>query len=188
MQQSQSEQQYVVRDRNAHAWVTAYVNGNWVTVETTPGNGLSSQGSTAAPQTGETSAQDETASPAPAEEFASGIVNPTPETHGAQPGNQETPSPPTATDKNKSSFEKTISDAWSLLSDQDSKRWDLKLWLGAMIGVGVTLLLGALFWVWRAIRRQRRRQRIKLRQGAMAATKSAMPEGLSHGSDKVSDA
>lgn len=38
---SSAEQQYVVRASNAHAWVMAYVNGSWVTVETTPGDGLS---------------------------------------------------------------------------------------------------------------------------------------------------
>ncbi|MGF1601361.1 MAG: transglutaminase domain-containing protein [Thermosynechococcaceae cyanobacterium] len=39
---SASEQQYLVRDRNAHAWVMAYVEETWVTVETTPSEGLSS--------------------------------------------------------------------------------------------------------------------------------------------------
>jgi protein-glutamine gamma-glutamyltransferase len=180
---SQPEQQYVVRDRNAHAWVTAYVNGNWVTVETTPGNGLSQGGTTATPS-GETATPSgttptqEDATAAPAQEFASGIVNPTPGNNATQPGTPESPLPSTATDKNKSSFEKTISDAWSLLSAQDSKRWDLKLWLGAMIGVGMTLLLGLLFWGWRAIRRQRRRQQSKVRQGAVAEAKPAMPDGL----------
>jgi protein-glutamine gamma-glutamyltransferase len=38
---SPAEQQYVVRANHAHAWVMAYVNGSWVTVETTPGGGLS---------------------------------------------------------------------------------------------------------------------------------------------------
>jgi protein-glutamine gamma-glutamyltransferase len=31
---------YVVRASNGHAWVMAYVNNSWVTVETTPGGGL----------------------------------------------------------------------------------------------------------------------------------------------------
>ncbi len=35
------EQQYIVRARDAHAWVLAYVNGSWVTVDTTPGGGIS---------------------------------------------------------------------------------------------------------------------------------------------------
>ncbi len=38
---SPSEKQYIVRASNAHAWVMAYVNGNWITVETTPGGGAS---------------------------------------------------------------------------------------------------------------------------------------------------
>jgi protein-glutamine gamma-glutamyltransferase len=53
---SPAEQQYVVRANHAHAWVMAYVNGSWVTVETTPGGGLSplsglGDGSTAAGST-----------------------------------------------------------------------------------------------------------------------------------------
>ena len=33
---SPSEKQYVVRASDAHAWVLAYVNGTWITVDTTP--------------------------------------------------------------------------------------------------------------------------------------------------------
>ncbi|MGB8702311.1 MAG: transglutaminase domain-containing protein [Thermosynechococcaceae cyanobacterium] len=36
---SPSEQQYLVRARNAHAWAMAYVNGSWTKVDTTPGDG-----------------------------------------------------------------------------------------------------------------------------------------------------
>ncbi|NJK28977.1 MAG: transglutaminase domain-containing protein [Acaryochloris sp. SU_5_25] len=40
---SPSEAQFIVRDRDAHAWVMAHVKGSWITVDTTPGNGISSE-------------------------------------------------------------------------------------------------------------------------------------------------
>ncbi|MGB7415093.1 MAG: transglutaminase-like domain-containing protein [Thermosynechococcaceae cyanobacterium] len=47
---SPAEQQYLVRARNAHAWVMAYVDGTWVTVETTPSEGLSSAPAESTPE------------------------------------------------------------------------------------------------------------------------------------------
>jgi hypothetical protein len=35
------ENKYIVRDRHAHAWAEAYVDGSWVVVDTTPGQWLS---------------------------------------------------------------------------------------------------------------------------------------------------
>ena len=36
VEKSKLEDKYVVRDRHAHAWVEAYVDGRWITVDTTP--------------------------------------------------------------------------------------------------------------------------------------------------------
>jgi len=35
-EKSQLEDKYIVRDRHAHAWAEAYINGRWVVVDTTP--------------------------------------------------------------------------------------------------------------------------------------------------------
>ncbi|MGB7417010.1 MAG: transglutaminase-like domain-containing protein [Thermosynechococcaceae cyanobacterium] len=43
------EQQYVVRSRNAHAWVMAYINGTWQTVDTTPPDWTAQEDATASP-------------------------------------------------------------------------------------------------------------------------------------------
>ncbi|MGF1603534.1 MAG: transglutaminase domain-containing protein [Thermosynechococcaceae cyanobacterium] len=43
------EQQYVVRSRNAHAWVMAYINGTWQTVDTTPPDWTTQEDATASP-------------------------------------------------------------------------------------------------------------------------------------------
>ncbi len=40
---SSAEQQYIVRAKHAHAWVMAYANGSWISLDTTPGGG-STQG------------------------------------------------------------------------------------------------------------------------------------------------
>ena len=36
VEKSQLEDKYIVRDRHAHAWAEAYVDGRWITVDTTP--------------------------------------------------------------------------------------------------------------------------------------------------------
>lgn len=40
-EKSELENKYIVRDRHAHAWAEAYVDGRWVVVDTTPGQWLS---------------------------------------------------------------------------------------------------------------------------------------------------
>jgi len=40
-EKSELENKYIVRDRHAHAWAEAYVDGSWVVVDTTPGQWLS---------------------------------------------------------------------------------------------------------------------------------------------------
>lgn len=40
---SELESAYIVRTRHAHAWCLAYVNGNWITVDTTPVNWLNDE-------------------------------------------------------------------------------------------------------------------------------------------------
>ena len=43
------EGQYIVRSRNAHAWVMAYVNGTWQSFDTTPPDWTAQEDSTASP-------------------------------------------------------------------------------------------------------------------------------------------
>jgi protein-glutamine gamma-glutamyltransferase len=43
------EGQYIVRSRDAHAWVMAYVNGNWQSVDTTPPSWGAQEDATASP-------------------------------------------------------------------------------------------------------------------------------------------
>jgi protein-glutamine gamma-glutamyltransferase len=43
------EGQYIVRSRNAHAWVMAYVNGTWQSFDTTPPNWTAQEDSAASP-------------------------------------------------------------------------------------------------------------------------------------------
>ncbi len=43
------EKQYVVRSRNAHAWVMAYVNGTWRSVDTTPPDWTAQEDAAASP-------------------------------------------------------------------------------------------------------------------------------------------
>lgn len=43
------EQQFVVRSRHAHAWVMAYINGNWQSFDTTPPDWSAQEDATASP-------------------------------------------------------------------------------------------------------------------------------------------
>jgi protein-glutamine gamma-glutamyltransferase len=38
MEYSELEDKFIIRQRHAHAWTEAYINGKWVTVDTTPAN------------------------------------------------------------------------------------------------------------------------------------------------------
>jgi hypothetical protein len=43
------EKQYIVRSQNAHAWVMAYVNGTWQSIDTTPPDWTAQEAATASP-------------------------------------------------------------------------------------------------------------------------------------------
>jgi protein-glutamine gamma-glutamyltransferase len=127
------QQAYLVRASDAHAWVTAYVNGTWVTLDTTPGNGQLAGTNTGNPDPA-----------AVASPQASG--NPATATPPGQP-TQPQPAP------DNRSWPEKLQATWSSLP---AKHKEALLWFGAMAGLGLALLLTCVVLLWRLWRRKRR--------------------------------
>lgn len=129
---SLSEQQYLVRASNAHAWVMAYINGTWMTVDTTPGGGTS-QGTRATIETAETGSRNV------ASNSEAG-----PETNTAQANNPE----------NGTSLADQLSDTLSSVLSKAPEKLAPLLLLAAVGVVGVAIALSAFFYLlWRLYRR-----------------------------------
>jgi transglutaminase-like putative cysteine protease len=174
-------QQYIVRARNAHAWVMAYVDGSWQTVETTPGNGLRQSGSSstspsegALPETGaiatvmnEAPSQDKQVRPNPPQDRKNTVKK-------TKPFSEHI----TDTLKEIKSLPKKVSKAGTGIFQQLTQRLDSAVWPGAIIAVGLAILLCSLFFVWRVIRRKRSRHAKWLRGSGAFLAAQPVVDGL----------
>jgi protein-glutamine gamma-glutamyltransferase len=121
---SPTEQQYIVRDRNAHAWVMAYINGSWKTVDTTPSGELP---------------LNEKANAKPVDKSSQkGKVKPT-IAHKKE---------------SIKSFPQEVLEVWSSLHTLVSKNMDTVLWASAILILGLGMILVSLFLVWKALRQK----------------------------------
>jgi protein-glutamine gamma-glutamyltransferase len=161
---SPSEQQYIVRARNAHAWVTAYVNGSWITVDTTPASQVFSNGNGSTAREGK--------------QATNGNVSKTPAVGQSATGNvgkvvsQVSPAPKTK------SFSEKISEAWSTLSSNFSKRSDTLLWAGGIIALGLAIIFCTIFFVWSAIRKNRPQRSKWRKRSPLDRSSPPIPNGL----------
>lgn len=160
---SPTEQQYIVRLKDAHAWVLAYVDDAWIKVETTPGGGISSDRNAVSENTqngkaqeGNTPTQDSSSS-----QDETSTQNGIPSQNGASiQGNNKPPS---------KSFLERLSEAWSELMFQLSKNSETLFWAGAMIVLGLVIVCGSIYLLWKMIRKKcsqgsnRRRHKISSR-------------------------
>jgi protein-glutamine gamma-glutamyltransferase len=144
-----SEQQYIVRARNAHAWVMAYVNGSWITVDTTPASQVLSNGNGSTAREGK--------------QAPNGNVSKTPAVGQSATGSVGKVVSQASPAQKTKSFAQKISEGWSILSSTFSKRSDTLLWAGGIIALGLVIIFCALFFVWRAIHKNRA-QRSKWRR------------------------
>ena len=164
---SPTEQQYIVRLKDAHAWVLAYVDNTWVKVETTPGGGITLDRST-----GSETAQNDNAqgnNPRIQDSSTSRDGNSSQDGNATQDGT--TSRNGSSTEKNnkppsKSFFEK-LSEAWSELMTLLSENSETLVWAGSIIVLGLAIVLGSIYIIWRMLRKKRSlRSQRRRRQGA----------------------
>ena len=184
-----AEQQYIVRLKDAHAWVLAYVDNTWVKVETTPGGGMTSEGDTSTTQS-ETTQGDSTRS-----QDGSSQQNGVPTQDSSRNGNSGTFSedgnanqdgtssedgsftgeknqPPS-----KSFFEK-LSEAWSELMTLLSENSETLAWAGSMIILGLVIVFGSIYLIWRMIRKKLSRRSKRGRRQSSERISKTTTDGL----------
>jgi protein-glutamine gamma-glutamyltransferase len=167
---SPSEQQYIVRARNAHAWVTAYINGSWITVDTTPASGVLSNGNASTASAGK---QVPNAKQVPNGDVSktSALGKPT-TVNAGKVVSQVSPA------QKIKSFSEKISEAWSTLPSNFSKRSDTLLWAGGIIALGLAIIFCTIFFVWSAIRKNRPQRSKWRRRSPLDRSSPPMPDGL----------
>lgn len=173
---SPTEQQYIVRLKDAHAWVLAYVDNTWVKVETTPGGGMVPEQNTGTAQNG--NAQE--GSPPSQEGSTSRDGNSSQNGNSTQDGTssedgfstEENNKPPS-----KSFFEK-LSEAWSELMTLLSKNSETLIWAGSMIVLGLAIIFGSIYLIWRMIRKKRSQQSKRRRYQGGERTRKPTTGGL----------
>lgn len=167
---SPTEQQYIVRLKDAHAWVLAYVDDTWVKVETTPGGGI-------IPDRNAATAQNDK---------AQGDNTPTQDGSTSRDGNssqdrnltQDSTSPGdgSSTEENNKppskSFLEKLSEAWSELMNLLSKNSETLVWAGSMVVLGFVIVFGSIYLIWRMICKKRsQRSKRRRHQGAERSSK-----------------
>ncbi len=169
---SPTEQQYIVRVQDAHAWVLAYVDNAWVKVDTTPGGGITpdrhTENNTAqnsGAQESNTPTQDGSSSHN-ATSTQDGIPS---EDRSSTEGQNQLPS--------KSFFEK-LSEIWSAFMTQLSENSETLLWAGAMIVLGLAIVLGSIYLIWRMICKKRSQRSKKRRRQRVEHISTLTPDGL----------
>lgn len=175
---SPTEQQYIVRLKDAHAWVLAYVDNTWVKVETTPGGGITPEQNAGSETAQNNTPQGENApnqdSSTSRDGNSSQDRNSTQDGTSSEDGSfsEENNQSPT-----QSFFEK-LSELWSELMTLLSKNSETLIWAGSMIVLGLAIVFGSIYLIWRMLRKKRslRSQRRK-RQGADRTLKP-MSDGL----------
>jgi protein-glutamine gamma-glutamyltransferase len=134
---SPSEQEYVVRARNAHAWVMAYVNGSWLTVDTTPSAG-----------------QSQNSNRENIEKMPEGGLSPlknrnlAPEKSQSQVGNARKTVSQGQSFKDIQTFIAKTSGEWSSQVSQLAKHFDPRVGSGAMIILGLLIILISILLAW----------------------------------------
>jgi protein-glutamine gamma-glutamyltransferase len=164
---SPSEKEYVVRARNAHAWVMAYVNGSWVTVDTTP--------AFRQPQSSQ-----------------NGNIQKAREGGLSQDNNLDlkseklTPQNANAKksiDQNKNfediqTFIAKISDQWKSKSAQLTKNLAPMTWSGVMIVLGLAIIFASVFLAWWVSRRHFSRRSNGLNRSTIRLSRQSKHDDL----------
>ncbi|ABW30239.1 transglutaminase domain-containing protein [Acaryochloris marina] len=186
---SPTEQQYIVRLKDAHAWVLAYVDNTWVKVETTPGGGMTAEGNTSTAQS-ENAQGDNTQT-----QDGSSQQDGVPTQDGSRDGNSGTFSedgnanqdgissedgsftgeknqPPS-----KSFFEK-LSEAWSELMTLLSENSETLAWASSMIILGLVIVFGSIYLIWRMIRKKLSKRSQRRRRPSSERISKPTSDGL----------
>lgn len=177
---SPTEHQYVVRTRDAHAWVMAYVNHSWIKVDTTPGFGELQMSKAGAGSVKALSPGRKTDIPSDLklsqDRELKGISNRKPKVRTTQideAGRERDGKKPKSfaefTSNSWSLFIETIkavprklSDVGSALSAQLSKRYNPTVWASVIIGLGLIILLSSAIFVWKLVQRRYSTKRKRL--------------------------
>lgn len=163
---SPTEQQYIVRLKDAHAWALAYVDNTWVKVETTPGGGMTPDRSTASETAQNDNAQGDNTRTQ--EGATSREGNSSQDSTSSEDGSltEENNNPPT-----QAFFEK-LSELWSELMALLSKNSETLVWAGSMIVLGLAIVFGSIYLIWRMLRKKRsQRSQRRRRQSAERISK-----------------
>lgn len=179
---SPTEQQYIVRLKDAHAWVLAYVDNKWVKVETTPGGGITPDRNTGttqngvaqegnAPTQGSSTSQDGNSSP-DGSSFQDGNSTQDSSSSGNGSSTEENNKPPS-----KSFFEQ-LSEVWSELMTLLSENSETLAWAGSMIALGLGIVFGSMYLIWRMIRKKRSQRSKRRRRQGPERTRKLTTDGL----------
>jgi protein-glutamine gamma-glutamyltransferase len=161
-----SQQAYLVRASDAHAWVTAYVDGTWVTLDTTPGDGqLASGGTTPTPAT----------TPAAKPTATSGQTPATSPTQTPQDPAQQDQAQHNRPVNDRRTWPEKIGAAWAALT---AKQKETLVWTAAMLASGLVLLLGCGLFIWRVWRRKRHPQALRRLSGQNLSANLLTTNGL----------
>jgi protein-glutamine gamma-glutamyltransferase len=173
-------QQYIVRAQNAHAWVLAYVDGSWITVETTPAGELTQGGTSPTPAEGKLPETGAIATISEDKQSQGNQAHTAPEPDQKNPGKKTTSFSEKVSDaiKNIKSLPEKVSKAGSSLFQQLSKHLDSMVWPGAIITTGLAIILCSLFFVWRVIRRKRSRHSKWMKESGFQVSKQPTVDGL----------
>lgn len=169
---SPTEQQYIVRLKDAHAWVLAYVDNTWIKVETTPGGGITPDRNTTTETAQNGNAQERntpTQDGSSSQDGTSTQDGISSEDGSSTEGNNKSPS--------KSFFEK-LSEVWSELMTQLSKHSETLIWAGAVIVLGLAIVFGSIYLIWRMIRKKRSQRSRRHRHQRTEHTSKSTTAGL----------
>jgi hypothetical protein len=159
---SPSEQAYVVRARNAHAWVMAYVDGAWMTVDTTPGGGTSQAG-TSQSRNSQISSKTHTEKLSQNKLPQSNNINPTMEKIKYQKENEKKAVGQVKDLRDIPDFINKISNQFSLQFSNLTKRLDSITLASIIIVLGIVIIFASVFFAYWISRRRfsRRSKRLK---------------------------
>ena len=182
-----TQQEYTVRLRDAHAWVMAYVNDRWITIDTTPSNGAS-QTRTGQATLEEVVAQrtpslNNTDSPSsspqgerPSQTHSETIKGKDPKASTPSNASEAHPSQTIEPNQNSESLERettsestswtesiqglqdNISSLWTRIQEQ-SKNFSESMKFGSVLLLGCAIAIGAGITIWRICRRPEVRRR-----------------------------
>jgi hypothetical protein len=171
---SPSEQEYVVRARNAHAWVMAYVNGSWLTVDTTP--------SSRQLQNSDSENIEKISKNGISQDKKNGLTS---NKLNSQNNNLEKTADQDIKSKNIQAFLAKISDQWKLQSTRLTKKLDPRVLSGGIIILGLVITILSMFFAWWVSRRYFSRRLKSLKRSTERLSRQSKDDDLASAFSRI---